>query len=92
MTPDLLFWLKALAALVIGLVLGFVHFGMLASVTEDYLAGRAMRAVIVQVLRLAVLGAVLFALVRLGALPLLAGALGIIAARAIVLRRRRPEP
>jgi hypothetical protein len=61
-------------------------------VTEDYLAGRAMRAVAVQILRLAVMGGVLFALVRLGALPLLAGALGIAAARVIVLRRKREEP
>ncbi len=41
---------------------------------------------------LAVMVAVLFGLVTLGAMPLLAGALGIVAGRVIVMRRTRRGP
>ncbi|MEJ2456672.1 MAG: ATP synthase subunit I [Novosphingobium sp.] len=92
MMAEPLVWLEAAGALLLGLVLGFVHFGTLASVSEDYLAGRTTRAITVHVLRMAVMVAVLFALVKLGAIPLLAGALGIVIARAMVLRRTRREP
>ncbi|MCJ2185609.1 N-ATPase subunit AtpR [Novosphingobium beihaiensis] len=92
MMPEPLVWIEAVGALLLGLVLGFVHFGTLASVSEDYLNGRTGRAVAVHLLRMAVMAAVLFALVKLGAIPLLAGALGIVIARAVVLRRARREP
>jgi hypothetical protein len=85
---DPLYWLKAVGALTSGLILGFAHFVTLASVSADYLAGHALRAVIAQGLRIGIMAAALFCLARLGALPLLAGALGIVTMRAIVLRER----
>ncbi|WP_052223443.1 N-ATPase subunit AtpR [Novosphingobium malaysiense] len=90
--PEPLVWLEVIGALVGGFVLGLVHFGTLASVSEDYLAGRTTRALALHLLRMAVMVAALIGLVQLGAMPLLAGALGIVAARAVVLRRTRREP
>ena len=90
--PEPLVWLEVIGALVGGFVLGLVHFGTLASVSEDYLAGRTTRALALHFLRMAVMVAALIGLVQLGAMPLLAGALGIVAARAVVLRRKRREP
>lgn len=92
MNATLLLCLETAAALALGLLLGFVHFRTLASVSEDYLAGNAARAVLMQALRMVVMVAVLFGLVRLGALPLLAGALGIVISRSIVLRRAGDKP
>ncbi len=82
-------WLEMAGALAGGLALGFFHFGTLARVSEGYLRGRAGHAVALHVLRMLVMIAVLVALARAGAAPLLAGALGVFSARAIVLRRAR---
>lgn len=73
------------AALVAGGLLGCLHFASLGVVTRDYAQGRAGRAVLLQAARMAVMVGGLFALARLGAGPLLAAALGLLAARTLVL-------
>lgn len=80
-------WPEAAGALALGLALGLVHFGTLARVSGDYLAGRTGRAVALHALRMLLMIAVLAGLTWAGAGPLLAGALGIFLGRAIVLRR-----
>lgn len=80
------------AALVAGVALGLVHFGTLHRVSEDYLGGRAGRALALQLLRMAAMIGALYGLARLGALELLAGALGVLIARILVMRRARREP
>ncbi|SDL24486.1 ATP synthase subunit I [Aliiruegeria lutimaris] len=80
----------ALAALgfAAGLALGFAHFASLRRIVTLYLSGAApARALALQLVRFAVLVAALAALARIGATPLLAGALGLLAARTVVLRR-----
>ena len=81
-----------LALTALGLVLGFaaglVHFASLRRVTELYLGGGSpARAVALQLVRFAGLGAVLALLAWLGAAPLIAGALGLTLARGVLLRR-----
>ena len=80
------------AALAIGLAAGLFHFSTLGAVTRLYLQGGFMgRAVALQILRLGLLAAVLAALAFAGAVPLMAGALGLLIGRAIVLRRKRGD-
>ena len=83
-------WLPA--AFAVGLVLGLIHFRTLRQVSADYLAGYAGRAALLQMIRLAILVAVLFGLALLGAMDLLAGALGVLAARLVVVGRARKGP
>ena len=81
-----------LLALLIGFAAGFAHFATLRRVTDLYLSGKSSaRAAILQIARLAGLAVLLVALAKFGTAPLLAGALGILAARAMVLRRARKE-
>ncbi|WP_338468173.1 ATP synthase subunit I [Novosphingobium sp. ZN18A2] len=80
------------AALLGGALLGWIHFSSLHTVTQDYAQGRAPRAVLLQFGRLAILAGGLFLLARLGAWPLLAGSVGLFAARAAVLRKARRDP
>ena len=76
--------------LIAGLVGGTAHFVLLRWNTDLYLRpGGLGRAIALQALRLALLAVVLVLLARRGALPLLLGALGVLAARWIVLRRVR---
>ena len=76
------------AGLIVGLVGGTAHFVLLRWNTDLYLRPHGLgRAIALQGLRLALLAVVLVALARQGALPLLLGALGVLAARWIVLRR-----
>lgn len=83
----------AITAFLAGLVLGLIHFATLRRVTALYLsADNALRALALQLVRLAVLAGGLVALALAGALPLLAGSLGLFAARTIVLRRTRGAP
>ena len=89
---SVLFWLETAGGLVAGVVLGLIHFGTLAGITSDYLAGRARRAIVLQALRMGVMFLALLGLAWLGARPLLASALGIFIARAVVLRRRGRSP
>ncbi len=79
------------AALTIGLlggaVIGLAHFGSLWVGVNVFLAGQPVRAMALQFARFAVLAGGLFALAWHGALALVAGALGVLAARALFLRR-----
>ncbi|NDW00133.1 ATP synthase subunit I [Salipiger sp. PrR002] len=87
--PDTPYALAALA-LCLGFALGWAHFASLRRVTDLYLeSGPAWRALALQLGRLAVLAGVLVGLALLGALPLLAGTLGLLLARQMVLRRSR---
>lgn len=84
-------YVGAAFGLAAGLLIGAVHFGSLRWNADAYLAGsRIALAILLQLVRFALLGAVLYGLSRLGALPLLAGALGILLARAAVIRLTRP--
>ncbi len=78
------------AGLLAGLLAGAAHFVLLRWNTDLYMRpGRLGPAIALQGLRLALLAGVLVVLARLGALPLLLGALGVLGARRIVLRRVR---
>lgn len=77
-----------LAALGIGYGVGIVHFRSLEGVARRIVAGDR-RAVAVQLGRLLLLGAVLGLFALFGAATLLAGAIGVLVARARVLARVR---
>jgi F1F0 ATPase subunit 2 len=82
----------AAIGLAVGLALGLAHFASLRRVTALYLdGGSPARAVALQLLRLALLAGLMLLLARLGAAPLIAGALGTILAREVILRRARKE-
>lgn len=88
MTPSLV--LLSLTAGFGGVAVGVLHFSALDRVTQLYLGGGSVgRALLLQLSRLAVLGALLTGLAMLGALPLLSGALGLLVGRTIVMRRKR---
>ncbi|MCB1357988.1 MAG: hypothetical protein KDK53_16360 [Maritimibacter sp.] len=75
-----------------GLAVGLVHFLSLRRVTALWLSGRApRRALALHFGRLAALGAGLFGLALIGAVALVAGAMGVIVAREIVLHGARKE-
>ncbi len=84
----------AAIGLLLGLLGGGAQFALLRWNTDLYLRGGAFgRAIGLQVLRLGLLGVVLTALAWHGAVPLLAGALGVQLARGLVLyRARRAAP
>ncbi len=71
----------------IGVLLGLIHFGSLWWNTHAFLNGSAIRAFAIQLLRFGVLLLGLAGLAKLGALPLLIGALGLFLARGLMLRR-----
>lgn len=74
--------------LAIGLVAGALHVALLRRNAAMYLRpGGIAPAVALQVLRLGLLAVVLMLLARQGAAALLAGALGVVAARWIIVRR-----
>ena len=79
----------ALLGCAIGVMLGLLHFASLWWNTRLYLHGGAVRAFAIQFARFAMLLAVLAGLAKLGALPLLSGALGLLLARALVMRHVR---
>lgn len=80
----------AVFGFVVGLALGLFHFATLRKVTALYVAGgSAGRAIALQVARLVLLAAVLAGLALAGAVPLISGAVGLLAGRMIVLRRGR---
>lgn len=76
----------ALAALLAGLALGWLHFTSLAWVTRLLVAGR-LAGVALQLGRFVVLGLFLYLCAQGGWQVLLAGFVGIMAARLFVLRR-----
>mgnify|MGYP001195892948 CR=1 FL=1 len=79
--------LEILIGLAVGGVLGVVHFGSLLWVARRFADGGAALALTVQLARFAVLGGVLFGLSKMGAPALLAGAVGLLVARYVVVRR-----
>jgi F1F0 ATPase subunit 2 len=88
MTPDVLALLaRALAGFAAGMLLGLIHFSSLWINVRLFTTGGAALALCVQLLRFALLLAVLVALAMAGAVALLFGGLGICVARRVVLRR-----
>lgn len=82
----------SLLGLMLGFAAGLAHFATLRKVTALYLTGGAPgRALALQLARLVLLTALLAGLALLGAGPLLAGALGVVLARAVILRRAGKE-
>jgi len=80
-----------IAVVVAGAGLGAAHFGSLWWSVVLIRGGRVGLGVAVQSLRFIVLAAALVVIARLGAGPLIAAAAGLVAARALLLRRtRRP--
>lgn len=80
--------LWAIPAALAGFALGWLHFASLSRVTDMLVAGR-MSAVLLQLARLAVLAGFLILCARAGAWVLIAGAAGVLTARAFVLRGAR---
>lgn len=83
MTPIL----HILAGAAVGGLAGYAYFSALWWNVGMFERGAAPKAIFVLVLRFALLAAVFIALAKLGALALLAGAGGLLAARRIVIRR-----
>ena len=71
-----------------GAAAGLVHFHLLRWNTELFITGGALRAFGAQALRLATLAGVLVVMARLGALPLLLTALGVMIARVVTTSPR----
>ncbi|MCA8883460.1 MAG: hypothetical protein KDA50_06905 [Rhodobacteraceae bacterium] len=86
MTLDPQTVLLMLLAAPVGGLAGWLHFATLARVADLFVAGR-LSAVGLQLARLAVLGAFLWLCSRGGAAVLIAGAAGVLAGRAIVMRK-----
>ncbi|MBB4301026.1 F1F0 ATPase subunit 2 [Rhodobium orientis] len=89
MTADVFSILLHVAlGLVAGFAVGLVHFRLLWWNTQMLLgAGSAVAAIAVIVLRFAVLVGVFVLLAQFGALALLAGAVGVLAARQVAVKR-----
>lgn len=89
--PDAAGHLPPLAGALVGLaaggLVGLVHFSTLWLTAKLYASGGAGKAIVLQVARFAVLVAVFYGLARLGAIPLLSGALALVAVRIVVVRR-----
>ncbi|MCA0942029.1 ATP synthase subunit I [Salipiger pacificus] len=93
MSPAVTPYTLAALALCLGFALGWAHFASLRRVTGLYLdGGPPWRALALQLGRLGLLAAGLLGLALLGTLPLLAGTLGLLLARQVVLRRARRAP
>jgi F1F0 ATPase subunit 2 len=81
--------LALIAAFVAGAFLGAAHFGSLWFSVVLMRDGRTALGVAVQAFRFAALAVVLALIAREGAAPLLAAAFGLLAARALLMRRYR---
>jgi F1F0 ATPase subunit 2 len=76
-----------------GLLAGAFHYLTLWWNVRLFTAGgSALKAVAIQLARLALIATVLIVVTRFGALPLLAAMLGLLASRAVALRRVGAEP
>ena len=84
--PDVTTLILAVLAALAGAGIGWLHFSSLERVAEMIVAGR-LSAIGLQLGRLVLLGGVLWLFAQGGALVLLAGAAGVLAGRAIVMRR-----
>jgi F1F0 ATPase subunit 2 len=87
MVPDLILVRDAAISLTAGWLAGLVHFSSLWWNTRLLLTERAGQALLLQLARLAVATGALAILAWLGAVALLAGALGFLLARQQLLRR-----
>jgi F1F0 ATPase subunit 2 len=76
--------------LLAGALVGALHFASLAFNLRLFSAGRVLPALALQLLRLGLSVAALAVLIRFGLAALLAGALGLLLARQLTLRRIRP--
>ncbi len=86
---DVAFAARATGGFAAGVVLGLAHFISLRRNASLFATGGAARAFGMQALRFGVLIAGLGGLAYFGATALLCGALGLLLARAVVLRRHR---
>jgi F1F0 ATPase subunit 2 len=78
-------------ALLVGLLLGLLHFTSLRTVAEGYTNRRVGRAALLQVLRMVVVIAMFYALAQAGAGALLTGAFGMLVARILVVGHVRGQ-
>ena len=78
-----------IAAFTAGATLGAVHFGSLWWSIVLLREGRTLAGIAAQALRFVALAAALALIARQGAAPLLAAALGVLAARGFLMRRNR---
>jgi len=76
----------------LGIAAGLLHFLLLRWNTRLFITAGALHAFGVQSLRLAALAGVLLLAARLGAMPLLLTALGVMIPRQIVVRRAQAVP
>lgn len=81
-----------LLALIGGTGLGYIHFATLHAVSLDYLGGHPLRAVLVQLARMALMVIALIALAWLGALFLLSATVGVLIGRFMVMHGAGKEP
>ena len=89
MTNQIALIAPSVAALLLGALLGHLHFAALKRTTEMYARGATLPAVALHLGRFAVLIPALVVAAKLGAGPLLAAALGILLARQRLVRRER---
>jgi F1F0 ATPase subunit 2 len=75
--------------LIAGFAAGLVHFATLHRNVRLLAFGSASKALAMQLSRLGLMLVVLFVLAKLGPWALLCGALGVLVARSVVLRRAR---
>jgi F1F0 ATPase subunit 2 len=79
--------LAVVSSFLAGLIVGAVHYGGLWWNVRLFAAGGSvLKALAVQVVRLALIAAALIALVSFGAMPLLVATLGVISARIVAVR------
>jgi F1F0 ATPase subunit 2 len=76
----------------VGVAAGLLHFLLLRWNIRLFITEGTLHAIAVQALRLAALAGVLLLAARLGAMPLLLTALGVMIARQIVVRRSQALP
>ena len=75
-----------------GAAAGLLHFLLLRWNTRLFITAGVARALRIQALRLIALAGVLLVAARLGAMPLLLTAVGVLSARPIVVRRTQAVP
>ncbi len=73
--------------LAVGALMGLVHFGLLGWNTRLFVTGPVLGAAGLQIARLAFVGIVFFGLAKIGAGALIAGLVGLLAARRGALRQ-----
>lgn len=78
---------QAVVGFTVGVLAGLGYFLALWWNVGLFTRGGALEAIVVQIARFAALAAVFFALAKFGAFALLSGALGLLFARRLLLRR-----